>query len=360
MNNYITIDSIKEHLELEESPDQLLEFRAREDIIERILELRDKKNVLILGHNYMEPKVYHLSEKQYRGDSLQLSRLAAQSNNPIILFDGVRFMAETAKILNPDKKVLIADIDAGCSLADPFTAKDVLEYKQKYPGTPVVTYINSYADIKAESDYCCTSANALKIVKHAANEYRTKKVIFFPDSLMGRNIQEELSKSGSDIELIYPGKYDDKYGRCEVHERIRAEDIKNIRKQHKLPKHDKSKVLEKDNIETAVLVHWECLPETVEEADFTGSTSEMIKYMAEHKNLKRVYLGTECEMTANLEREYPQIQFIKTCNIFCQHMRKITLEKILDCLENEAPEITVPEDIRKRALIPIERMLAIK
>src|SRR3989338_445128 len=157
--------------------DQYIDFLANKDTIEKILELKEKKNVLILGHNYMAPLVYNISGKNERGDSLQLSQYAAKSDNPIILFDGVRFMAETAKILNPEKKVLIADLEAGCSLADPFSAKDVLEYRTRYPEAPVVTYINSYAEVKAESDYCCTSANALDVVKHAASESGSERVV---------------------------------------------------------------------------------------------------------------------------------------------------------------------------------------
>src|SRR3989338_4160166 len=196
--------------------DQYIDFLANKDTIEKILELKEKKNVLILCHNYMAPLVYNISGKNERGDSLQLSQYAAKSDNPIILFDGVRFMAETAKILNPEKKVLIADLEAGCSLADPFRAKNVVEYKEKYPGIPVVLYINSYADAKAEADYCCTSSNGLKVIKHAAKIFDKDKVIFLHDSLMGKNLQDELNENGNKIDLIYPGKYDNNFGRWEV------------------------------------------------------------------------------------------------------------------------------------------------
>ena len=259
-------------------------------------------------------------------------------------------MAETAKILNPTKKVLIADMKAGCSLADPFRGEDVRRYKEKYPGLPVVLYINSYADAKAEADYCCTSSNGLKVVEHAAKEFGTKQVIFLPDSLMGANLQEELRQQGSDIDLIYPGKYDAKHGACEVHAQITAEMIRNIRHDFKLSREDPT---------TAVLVHWECHPDVLKEADFHGSTSAMIKYLYSHPELKRVYLGTECEMTANMQNEFPQIEFVRTCAIACQHMGKITLHKILHALETEQPEVTVPEEIRIRALRSIKRMLAI-
>lgn len=330
--------------------DQYLDFLANEDTIKRILKLKDAKDVLILGHNYMAPLVYYISSEGGRGDSLQLAQFAAKAKNPIILFDGVRFMAETAKILNPEKKVLIADIDAGCSLADPFRGEDVRAYKERNLGYPVVLYINSYADAKAEADYCCTSSNALNVIRHSAQEYDVKQVLFLPDSLMGANLQEELKQTGSDIELIYPGKYDDNYGSCEVHEKITLNIIKEIRQQYRLDMKDPT---------TAVLVHWECHPEVLAEADFHGSTSAMIKYIAEHSELEKVYLGTECEMTANLQSEYPQIEFVRACAVVCEHMRKITLEKMLEALENEQPEVTVPEDIRVKALISIERMLSI-
>ncbi|HEQ60199.1 MAG TPA: quinolinate synthase NadA [Firmicutes bacterium] len=333
---------------LQTAPDQHLDFLAKRDLIGKILELRDRKNVLILGHNYMHPLVYQLSSHRERGDSLALARRAAETDKPIILFNGVFFMAETAKILSPDKKVLIPDPEAGCSLAEPFTAEDVLAYKERFPGAPVVTYVNSYANIKAESDYCCTSANALQVVLYAAREADTRQVIFFPDSLMGANLQKELQPEG--IELIFPGKDDNKFGRCEVHEQFTRQHLLDIRKQYHIPK---------GAPDAAILVHWECPPDVVEEADFCGSTSQMIKYVADHPQLKRVYLATECEMAANLASEYPSIEFVRTCNIFCEHMRRITLEKILFSLENEVYEVTVDPDLARRSRTAIERMLAI-
>jgi quinolinate synthase len=332
------------------TPDQHLDFQTQREKIERILQLREEKDVLILGHNYMHPLIYQLSNKRERGDSLALAKYASQADNSIILFDGVLFMAETAKILNPDKKVLIADTEAGCSLADPFKAEDVQDYKRRFPGAPVVTYINSYAGVKAESDYCCTSANGLRVVKHAAKESGNGRVIFLPDSLMGENIQKELLGEGSSIDLIYPGKYDANFGRCEVHEKFTPELIREIRAHHEL---------EKGNPETAVLVHWECSSNVLEEADFYGSTSEMAQYIRDHPELKRVFLGTECEMSANLASEFPNVEFARSCQNFCQHMQKITLEKILYSLENEVFEVNVDEQIAKKALTSIERMLKI-
>ncbi len=334
---------------LQHMPDQHIEFLAKKDIIARIFELKEEKNVLLLGHNYMEPLVYQLSGEKERGDSLALSRYAAQSDKPTILFDGVLFMAETAKILSPDKKVLIADLTAGCSLAEPFKAQDVIAYRRRYPNAPVVTYVNSYADIKAESDFCCTSANGLEVVLHASKVFDSKQVIFFPDSLMGANLQHDIDPHG--IDLIYPGKYDDNFGRCEVHEQFKPEHIREIREQHNIPKNSE---------EAAILVHWECSPQVLAEADYYGSTSQMAKYIANHPKLKRVYLATECEMAANLAAEYPQIDFVRSCNMFCQHMRKITLEKILYSLENDVYEVTVDEQIAERARKAIDRMLEIQ
>ncbi len=335
---------------LRSQPDQHLEFLAHRELIERILELAARKRVLILGHNYMAPLVYNLSGERERGDSLALSRRAAQSDAPIILFDGVLFMAETAKILNPEKKVLIADPTAGCSLTEPFTAEDIREYRGLYPGSPVVTYINSSAEIKAESDYICTSANAARVIQHAAAEHRVRRVIFFPDSLMGANLRQELARSGSEIELEYPGRRDRRFGRCEVHEQFTAQHLREIRLQHRLPR---------GGPDSAVMVHWECPPEVLAEADFHGSTSDMARAVREHPEWKRIYLATECEMAANLASEFPEVEFIRSCSFFCRHMRKITLEKIAASLEQEVFEVTVPEAVRKRARRAIDRMLAV-
>jgi len=336
---------------LKAAPDQHLEFEAHRELIADILQLKAEKNALVLGHNYMHPLIFQVSEQGERGDSLALSRFAAESDQPIIVFNGVRFMAETAKILNPSKKVLIADLDAGCSLADDFTADDVKAYRARYPGAPVVTYINSYADVKAETDICCTSANAPNVIRHAAQAYNSDTVIFLPDSLMGRNLDEELRREGSPIKLIYPGKEDDRYQRCEVHEQFTADQLRMIREQYDMPKGAGDR---------AVLVHWECPPEVLAEADFYGSTSQMARYIAEHAELKRVYLATECEMAANLASEFPAVEFVKSCSVYCQHMRKISLEKLKTCLEQEIYEVHVDAAVAERARASINRMLAIK
>ena len=328
-----------------------IDVAANEEKIRRILQLKEEKNVLILGHNYMRPYIYALSELGARGDSLALSRYAAETDCPIILFDGVRFMAETAKILNPDKKVLIASKEAGCSLADPIRGEQVRRLKQEYPGAPVVTYINSYADVKAESDIVCTSANAVKVIIHMYEETGSDTIIFLPDTLLGENLQRELDDMGYSIDLIYPGKNNSlAEGKCEVHEKFTVEDLLTIRKQYDIPK---------GHPHRAILAHWECPPEVLQEADFHGSTSQMANYVREN-HPERVFLATECEMAANLEGEFPLTDFVRTCQIYCTHMRRITLDGILSALETEDPEkheITVDEGIRVRALKPIQRML---
>ena len=328
-----------------------LDVAADEEKIRRILRLKEEKNVLILGHNYMRPLIYSLSETGARGDSLALARYAAETDCPIILFDGVRFMAETAKILNPDKKVLIASKDAGCSLADPIRVKEVRRLKQEYPGIPVVTYVNSYADVKAESDICCTSANAIDVILHMRETTGSSTIIFLPDTLMGENLQQELDAASQVIELIYPGKGNSlAEGKCEVHDKFTLESLLDIREQYDIPKGHPSR---------AILAHWECRPEVIQEADFHGSTSQMANYIRQN-DPELVYLATECEMAANLEGEFPQTEFVRTCQVYCSHMRRITLDGILSALESEdfeRHEVTVDEDVRLGALKPIQRML---
>lgn len=334
-----------------------VDVAANEEKVRRILQLKEEKNVLILGHNYMHPLVFGLSEEGARGDSLALARHAAETTCPVILMDGVRFMAETAKILNPDKKVLIANKLAGCSLADPIRGEDVRALKAADPGVPVVMYINSYADAKAEADICCTSSNALAVILHVVRTTGSDRVIFLPDTLMGMNLQAEIDDLGHRVELIYPGK-DTGLGndagtqeaKCEVHEQFTVEDLQVIRQQYDMPK---------GHPRRAILAHWECPPDVLREADFHGSTSQMANYIREQQP-ERVYLATECEMASNLAAEFPQTEFVRACLIFCSHMRRIGLDGILSALETEDPErheITVDEGVRVRALEPIERML---
>ena len=294
--------------------DQLLEYRVREDLIRAILVVKEQKNVLFLGHNYMDPLIFNLSERYQRGDSLQLAQIASKTDNPIILVNGVRFMAETVKLLNPEKKVLIADITAGCSLADPCTPELILGYKLQYPKVPVVLYVNSSVAAKAEVDYCCTSSNCVAVVQKAAEEHNTNTILFLPDTYMGQNIEEELAGVGADINIVYPGKTDGKKITCMVHDRITVDLLRSIRQQYGI---------DKNNPATRILVHWECSPDVLAEADFHGSTTGIAKYIAQHKELEKVYIGTECEMTAHLQAEYPNIEFVKTCTFNCEHMKKI-------------------------------------
>jgi quinolinate synthase len=296
----------------------------------------------------MSPLVYRLAEPRHRGDSLALSLLAARAREPTILFNGVYFMAETAKILNPDKTVLIADPQAGCSLADPISVSDVHRLRAAHPGAPVVTYINSYAAIKAESDFCCTSANALQVIRAAG----ARQVIFLPDSLMGANLAAEIRRQGLPIELIYPGRDPTlPPGTCEVHAQITLDDIRQIRAQYDIPP---------GHPRRAILVHWECRPEVVAAADFCGSTTDMARRIGQRR-YQRVFLGTECEMAANLESEFPGTEFVRLCNVFCRHMARIRLEKIRDALATFAPRYQVEVDpaLRRRALRPIQRMLEV-
>ncbi len=326
------------------------EFLDRRDLLGEILQLQREKNAIILGHNYMHPLVYQLSHVEHRGDSLALSQQAAQCEQPVIVFNGVRFMAETAKILSPDKLVLIPDVEAGCSLADNFLAEHVREYRARYPDAPVVTYVNSYAEVKAESDYCCTSANALEVVRAAVKAFGVNEVIFLPDSLMGMNLQREFARTGEDITLMYPGRDDRLFTRCEVHEQFTAQQIRAIRIEYDLPRGSDT---------TAVLVHWECSPEVLDEADYCGSTSEMARYILQRPQLERVYLATECEMAANLAAEFPTVQFVRSCSFHCPHMRRITLEKLRDCLLHEQFVIEVDAATADKARRAIQRMLEI-
>jgi quinolinate synthase len=308
--------------------------------------LKIEKNAVILGHNYMEPALFH-SIPDYVGDSLELSRKAAKTDKDIIVFCGVKFMAETAKILNPGKKVLIPSEKAGCSLAASITAADVRELKQRFPGVPVVTYINTYADVKAESDICCTSSNAVAVVESLGNE----RVIFIPDEYLAGNVARETGK-----QIIYPTRDPVRHfpndldyqmigwpGRCEVHEKFSVEDIKNVRKQFP---------------DVVILAHPECSPEVVAASDFSGSTTAMIKYV-EKTNAPRYLMLTECSMGDNVAAANPEKEMLRLCSVRCPHMNQITLEDTLEALQKEQYEIVIDEEIRKRALRSVERMLEI-
>ena len=294
--------------------------------ISDIIRLKQQKNAVILAHNYMTPEIFH-TVADITGDSLALAREAATVDADLIVMCGVHFMAETAKLMNPNKTVLIPDLDAGCSLAEAITGADVRALKAKHPGVPVVTYVNTSADVKAETDICCTSSNVAQIVR----SLNVKEVILIPDKYLAKNVENETGIKAITWE-----------GRCEVHEQFTPEEIRQIRA---------------DNKNVTVIAHPECPPDVVAEADFAGSTSGMANYVAEKKP-ERVALITECSMSDNIAAENPEVDFIRPCNL-CPHMKRITLFKIRDTLENMAYEVTVPEDIAKRARGAVERMVAI-
>lgn len=317
-------------------PESELAFKA--EIAYEINRLKKEKNAVILGHNYMEPALFY-SIPDHVGDSLGLARIAAETDADRIVFCGVRFMAETAKILNPDRMVLLPAKVAGCSLAASITAQDVRDLKARYPGIPVVTYINTYADVKAETDVCCTSSNAADIVR----KLDTDSVICLPDEFLAKNIARETGKN-----VIYPGSdrtgKDDMViwdGRCEVHDKFTVEDIRNARSQFP---------------DTVVVAHPECSPEVVEAADYSGSTTAMTRFVRE-SDARRFLILTECAMGDNIAAENPDKEMLRMCSIRCPHMNEITLEDTLTCLREDIYQIEVPEDIRVRAKRSLDRML---
>lgn len=323
-----------------------VEIRYKSELAVEINRLKKEKNAVILGHNYMEPFLFH-SVTDIKGDSLELCRRAAQTDKDIIVFCGVRFMAETAKILNPTKTVLLP-AEAGCSLAASITADDVRALKKKFPGVPVVTYVNTYADVKAESDICCTSGNAAAIV----DSLKTDTVIFLPDEYLARNVARDTGKhiifpslnpvgTGDDTELDF--QMVGWRGRCEVHEKFTVSDIENVRAQFP---------------DVLILAHPECSPEVVDASDFSGSTSMMIKYIAQ-TNAPRYLLLTECSMGDNITAASPDKTMLRLCSVRCPHMNQITMENTLNSLKNNQIVIEVPEEIRVRAARAVERMIAI-
>jgi quinolinate synthase len=322
------------------------ELRYKAELAHQINHLKEEKNAVILGHNYMEPALFH-SIPDFVGDSLALSRRAAETDKDIIVFCGVRFMAETAKILNPRKTVLLPAKKAGCSLAASITAEDVRKLKEQFPGVPVVTYVNTYADVKAESDVCCTSSNAAAVVESMG----TDTVMFLPDEYLAKNVARETGKhiifptrtphSGLDTELDY--QLIGWHGRCEVHEKFTLEDIAAVRQQF---------------ADVVILSHPECSPEVVEASDFAGSTAAMIKYV-EQTSAPRYLLLTECAMGDNVAAANPDKDMLRLCSVRCPHMNEITLEDTLNSLQRNQYVIEVPEDIRVRAAQAVERMIAI-
>jgi quinolinate synthase len=308
-----------------------IEWAVHAPYIKAINELKKKRNAVILGHNYMTPEIFHCVS-DFAGDSLQLAREAAKTDAKVIVQAGVHFMAETSKILSPDKTVLIPDLRAGCSLAASITGADVRLLKQKYPGLPIVTYVNTSADVKAESDVCCTSSNAVAVVEDIAREWGVDTVIMIPDEYLAQNVAKQT-----------PVKIITWKGHCEVHERFTAADIRGYREA---------------NPGVIVLAHPECPPEVVAEADFAGSTSAMAGYVGKHRP-KRVVMITECSMSDNVAADYPDVDFVRPCNL-CPHMKRITLAGILHSLETMTHEVIVDPQIAARAKQSVMRMLAVQ
>ena len=305
-----------------------MEWPAQAAHISEINALKKSRDAVILAHNYMTPEIFH-GVGDYVGDSLGLAKEAARSKAKVIVQAGVHFMAETSKILSPEKTVLIPDLRAGCSLAASITGADVRLIKQRYPGLPVVTYVNTTADVKAETDICCTSANAVQVVEWAAKEWGVDRVILIPDEFLARNVAAQTNIG------IIAWK-----GRCEVHERFTAADIAEMREAYP---------------GAEILAHPECPEDVLSAADFAGSTAAMTDYITSRKP-KQVVLITECSMAANIQGDVPEVSFIGPCNM-CPHMKRITLENIRDCLLNMQFEVTVPEDIAERARLAVQRMV---
>ena len=303
-----------------------IEWTFHAPYIYEINKLKKEKNAVILAHNYQTPEIYH-GISDFSADSLALAIEASKTKADIIVMCGVHFMAETAKLMNPKKKVLLPDMKAGCSLSSSITGDDVRMLKRKNPGVPVVSYVNTSADVKAETDVCCTSANAVKIV----NSLGTKKVIFLPDDYLAKYVASQTN-----VEII------SWKGTCEVHEQFTDTEINEIRK---------------NNPDIKVIAHPECPPDVINASDFAGSTSGMIKYVKENQP-KKVMMVTECSMSDNIQIDNPNVEFIRPCNL-CPHMKRITLPKILDCLKNETNEILMSEDIIRKARKSVEKMAEI-
>jgi quinolinate synthase len=305
-----------------------LEWRLQAPLIDEINRLKRAKNAVILAHNYMTPEIFH-GVGDFVGDSLGLAREAARSSAAVIVQAGVHFMAETSKVLCPDKMVLIPDLRAGCSLAASITGADVRLIKQRYPGLPVVTYVNTTAEVKAETDVCCTSANAVQVVEAIAREFGVDRVILLPDEFLARNVARQTG-----IGII------SWRGRCEVHERFTAEDIADMREAWP---------------DVVVLAHPECPTEVLEASDFAGSTAAMSDFVISRRP-KRVVLITECSMADNVACDAPDTEFVRPCNL-CPHMKRITLENILEALQFDRYEVTVEETVAARARAAVQRMI---
>jgi quinolinate synthase len=295
--------------------------------VKAINALKQERDAVILAHNYQTPEIFHCVADVV-GDSLQLAREAAKTSAGVIVQCGVHFMAETAKILNPDKVVLIPDSRAGCSLASAISGEDVRLLRERYPGVPVVTYVNTSAEVKAESDICCTSSNAVQVVESLGAD----KVIFLPDEYLARYVASQ-----TDVKIIAWK------GHCEVHERFTADELRRYRA---------------DDPDIQIIAHPECPPDVLAEADFTGSTAHMIDWVRA-KRPQRVVMVTECSMADNVQAELPEVAFVRPCNL-CPHMKRITLPKILDSLLVMQEEVLVDPITAEKARRAVERMIHLK
>lgn len=301
-----------------------VEWPVHAPYVAEINRLKRERNAVILAHNYQVPEIFH-TVADIVGDSLGLAVEAARTDADVIVLCGVHFMAETAKLVNPEKTVLVPDLRAGCSLADSITGADVRLMRERYPGAPVVTYVNTSAEVKAESDICVTSGNAVKIV----NALGAKRVIFLPDEYLAKYVASQ-----TDVEIIAWK------GHCEVHERFTGSQIRAYREE------DPSLV---------VLAHPECPPDVLAEADFVGSTQGMITYV-DRQRPARVVMITECSMASNVSANFPDVDFVRPCNL-CPHMKRNTLPKVLHSLQTMQYEVTVDPQIAQRARAAVERML---
>ena len=302
------------------------EVAALQPMIDDINRLKKARNAIVAAHNYMTPDIYHLAA-DITGDSLALANLALETEAEVIVLAGVHFMAETAKIINPEKTVLIPDLRAGCSLADGITGADVRRLKAQYPGVPVVTYVNTSAEVKAESDITCTSGNAVKVVESLGVD----RVIFTPDQYLGKWVA-----SKTDVEVILWE------GSCMVHERFTGEEISDYKR---------------DMGDIVVIAHPECPPDVLAAADYVGSTHGMIEWVKDHQP-RQVMMLTECSMADNVAESSPDTTFVRPCNL-CPHMKRITLDNIRDSLMTMTHQIEIPEDIAGRARLAVTRMLEV-
>ena len=303
-----------------------VEWPVHAPYVDRINQLKEQRHAVILAHNYQTPEIFH-GVADFTGDSLALAQHGARTEAEVIVLAGVHFMAETAKILSPEKTVLIPDPDAGCSLASSITAADIRLLRQRFPGVPVVTYVNTSAEVKAESDICCTSANAVAVVESLG----VPRVIFLPDEYLGKYVASQ-----TDVEVILWK------GHCEVHERFTGAELRAYRM---------------GNPDLQILAHPECPPDVLAEADFVGSTAAMIRHVGERRP-RRVVMVTECSMSDNVAVEYPDVDFVRPCNL-CPHMKRITLPKILWSLQTMQHEVCVDQEVGARARRAVERMLAL-